>query len=579
MGLTTGEWLVKVGGAAGTIVEGVDIKSISWGYAFPRKCQLFFPGKHDVGLDLLTNNNEIWISRDNFATLVFRGALEVNTPRGVRTEGITYDALGLEAMADRHLIKWNSSIEHKYNIDNLPDYTSPSSLGALWTVGQIMVDILEHAIGIPAAGSAIPLHHPSSSSVQNPWMPVSVLKSYDAASLLGLSLQLSETRVVGQRFWTYMQNLVEQMGHHGIYIDPADPNNPTLVVHDFTASTAVNFYFGKPAEHITTTATASGQDALCTDSSMKLNISSAKTRIIVEGRGKIVELIPVSQGSLTPATMVPHWADGEGSPGMSWIVYDPQSYTPFWEGTLTNGLLGPILVVDGVPCHADFADWNLDTGVATTSQDLTGHVIEVWTLYLAPFQVIAGPGGTAYDNYQLIREEGVYDDKLIHSSHPISSTYNLISTYNYGGAYDCSVDPTYQENSGEEYSMPMPPRDDTGMMQAIANAMLARMGDERIEATISLDTIDLTTYSLLMMGNMANLNKWSAINCQLMQIEIFPNEDTMKCQLTNDIYRVASYAEFKRRYMLRHDQLVLSRVVDQLRHPPLVGGSSRFARR
>ena len=569
-----------MGGASGTVLEEVEVTSIQWGYAFPRRCSLLFPGVHDVGVLSLTNNNEIWVSDDNFATLIFRGRLEVNSPRGVLTEGIEYDVLGLEHLANRFITKFNCSVRYEYNVDSLPDFHGPNSLGARWTVGQIMIDILEHAIGLPNSGagpSDIPLHHPSTGSITETYMPDSVLLSYTATDILALDLELGEFRVTTQRFWDLLRSLVEKEDSSGIFIDPTDPTNPTLVVHDFTASTTVDFKFGQIGVHLEDRETTPG-DPLVTNSRLDFNLTPVKTKIIIEGRGQIAELIPLTQGGSIDGTMVPHWDDSGGTPGTEYIIHDPQNLTPFWEGTLSNGLVGPLLVLDGIVCHEDFASWDIQQGIVHTNQDLrTFTTIEVWTLYLKKFQVIAGPGGDAFTNYGMIAEEAIYDEKLLHPSHPICNKYILVNTYQYGGPGNCA-DPPDQESASELYCQPQAPRDDTTMMQAIADALLARLGDEKIDVTLTVDVIDLDLYSLLKAGNLLGLNKWSTLNAQIMTIEIKPQEDTMVCQLTNDVFRVPSYAEWKRRFMLRSDLNVINRLVERLRHPALVGGDSNFSR-
>ncbi len=573
------EWLVKVGGVGGTVLGDAEIKSIRWGYAFPRECILWTALLHDVGITELTNNNEIWISNDDFTTLLFRGALEVNSPQGVSQEGITYKVAGLEAMANRWVIKYNQSIDYTYNRDNLPDYHSPNLWGGRWTVGQIMVDILEHAIGVPEAGSDISSHHPTALSVTNPYMTSDTIVSYDPEALLALDLIVSEMRVTGKKFWDMLQSLVQMMDNHGIFIDPSDPDNPTLILHDYTTSTEVDFVFGYSTdgtpEHIRVVETEEGSP-LCMSNQMNFDISSCRTKVIVEGRGKILELIPESQGGLQNGVMIPHWdEDSPSEVGKTWIIYESHLFTPFWEGTLSNGLEGPLLVIDGVVCHEEFANWNLESGIVTTDVDLSGSTVEVWTLFLAPFQVIAGPGGSAYDDYGMVAEIAFYDDSLIEESLPYCFKYNLISTLNPFDGVDCDS-PYSQETEGEEYCMDMPPRDDTDMMQSIANAILARMGDEKINCTIQLDTIDVDAYTLLKSGNLANLEKWSNFSTQIMEITIVPEKNTMTCRLTNDVFRVPGYAEWKRRFRLRYDTDFLSRIVDRLRHPVKVGGNVQF---
>lgn len=600
-------WYVKIGGESGDLLEKVQVEYIEWGYAFPRRCQLVFPGRHDLGLPTLTNNNEIWISRESdFSTLMFRGFLEVNNPQGVTSEGIAYTAYGLEHAANRFIVKYNKSVDRTYNVESLPDYTSPNVNGERWTVGQIMIDVLEHALGIPTRYddlgggfyeligviSDIPLHHPTPNSVTDPYMPSNILRpmdnpgyfTYDPDSILALDLELPEVHVTTQRFWDFMQMMVQKMDHHGIFIDPSNPDAPFFTVHDYTASTVVDFNFGEYDQHIEDIETAPGAP-LVTESSLTFSITECRTRIIVEGRGLVQELIPLGVGGPDDGTMVPHWdpnaEPNDPSIGREWIIRDGQKYTPFWEGPISLGLgvIGPILVINGVPCHPDFANWDLEIGAVSVDQDLRwATTIEAWTLYLAPFQVIAGPGGSAYDDHGLISEEAIFDDSLVHPSHPLCLQYGLISTYNYGPLYDCIYGNTSSSNSGEEYCLPLPPRNDTALMQGIADAMLARMGDEKVSVDLTLDAIDLTQYNLTKKGNLIGLAKWDTLEAQVIQIRVTPQTDSMSVKLTNDVFRVPNYAEFKRRAQLRDDVNILKTRVNKIKRLTQIGGSTSFSR-
>lgn len=589
------DWAVKVDDV---IIEKVEVRSVKWGYTFPRSCTLFFPGRHDEGIAELTNNNEIKISNDDFVTLVFSGRLETNSPMGVASDGIEYQVIGLEGLLNRFICKFNGTIDYTYNIDGLPDYNSPNLGGERWTVGQIMVDILEHALGLSVdidngevitTISQIPLHHPISDpnasspvvrSVTNPYVNEfeTILNTYSAAAILALELELDEFRVNSQRLWDVLQSLVQKMDYHGLYMDPSDPDNPTLVLHDFTTSTGVNLVCGVIGSHIEDTEASAGSP-MVENNRMRFDISRCRTKIIIEGKGIIKELIPISQGGTKNGIMVPHWEESGGDAGTRWIVKDTMLFTPLWEGKLSNLMQGPILILDGVPCHADFADWNLKTGVVSTEQDLRDFTsVEVWSLYLARFQVIAGPGGTAYDNYGLIAEAAFYDDSMLHPSHPACDRYNLITTFNEGTLESCVYGEYTQETSGEEYCAPLPPRDDTAVMQAIADAMLNQMGDEKVFGTVTLDGIDLSEFTLLKEGNFTGLSKWSTLGAQVMAIEIKPEEDTMICEISNDVFQMPGYAEWKRRYMMLYNSRFQRRLIDSLRHHINVGGSSRFAR-
>jgi hypothetical protein len=126
--------------------------------------------------------------------------------------------------------------------------------------------------------------------------------------------------------------------------------------------------------------------------------------------------------------------------------------------------------------------------------------------------------------------------------------------------------------------MPLPPRDDTPMMQAIADTMLTRLGDERINCTLTVDVADIDTYTLLKAVNLLNLAKWDGLNAQIMAIEVDCIRDQMSVLVTNDIFRTPGYAEWKRRFLLRRDSNSLTRIIDSLRHVTRLGGDTQASR-
>ncbi len=153
-----------------TVQSQFEILSFGAGYGFPGRLSLLYSGDHDdtpVVDNSPARNMDNWVemqvSNDSFTNICWWGYLNVNKPRGIRTEGIEYEALGLEAFLDNYLVSWNHRTYNTYNANNNRDYTSPA--GTNWTLKQILADILEHMLGIGApnatwlTGSMVYPHH------------------------------------------------------------------------------------------------------------------------------------------------------------------------------------------------------------------------------------------------------------------------------------------------------------------------------------------------------------------------------------------------------------------------------------
>ena len=150
--------------------------------------------KHEA-TSLAYPNDLIELSIDGFATILWKGRVSKYKPGGVAKEGVEVECVPLESLMRRRICRWNLKPEWQYNQSFLTDTTSPGYSGTLvspndhrWTLGEILIDVLEHAFGINTASrttagggyanmplvSDIPKHHPDPSSVTNPYMSVPV---------------------------------------------------------------------------------------------------------------------------------------------------------------------------------------------------------------------------------------------------------------------------------------------------------------------------------------------------------------------------------------------------------------------
>ena len=141
----------------------LEVLSVEIGLNEPRTAVLFHGGRHDqvIGLDV---NWQVQISPDSlFRTLVFNGLVQSIEPRGLSSEGITINCVGIEWVLQRITLRWNSLREWTYNPNGYIDMRSEAfgttvsdgvlfesnGVGARWYISDIIADILEHCFGLP----------------------------------------------------------------------------------------------------------------------------------------------------------------------------------------------------------------------------------------------------------------------------------------------------------------------------------------------------------------------------------------------------------------------------------------------
>ncbi len=424
------------GGPSEAILEAVDVK-------------------HDVGIPALTNNNKVELSyNDSFTPLIFSGRVQQNMPRGVKSEGVQWKALGLEALANRYMTKWQGFMSYVYNPDNDIDWNAPST-GTRWSLGEIIVDILEHAIGFQGGGSALPGHHPEVHTPTDTYMPNEILAGWDSTAILALTTEMREVRYTGQRFWDVIRELVARGANHGVYIDPT---TRFLAVHDFTTSTNVSLNMG-------TVGSALADVDEIEDNPLQFSLDGVRTQITIQGYS-IKETNPLAvlldeegepildpSGDEIPdevtraeSLMEPFWDPANADQvGRIWKIADStkipwlhpryhryETIGNTWWNTM------PILYVDGEtlydPTQRDeYWDWagryigphfwpwpwyafiwfvQSYLGVIKINADLSDRTLHIQAVYKAPLNVTAGPGGTAYERYGVIIEDGVSDQEF-----------------------------------------------------------------------------------------------------------------------------------------------------------------------
>ena len=140
--------------------------------------------RHDELPAWLLNNARVTIKEDG--TTVFDGRVRVNEPGGVAKEGATFRAYGARYFLDKEIIcRINGSATKEW----MPNGSATDAGGPLhrvdrrWTVGEALLDIFEHARGIPLEGTALPEHHENPTDVHDTYLSDEFIASYDAADI------------------------------------------------------------------------------------------------------------------------------------------------------------------------------------------------------------------------------------------------------------------------------------------------------------------------------------------------------------------------------------------------------------
>ena len=117
----------------------------------------------------------MWSSRST-ARCASAAASPACAPGGVACEGITFTAQDARWRLENEPVRINGRGSYVWNqrgstcTTGKGGYDSPGRDGDKWTCGEIVADILEHALGVPAGGSGIPGHHGSVCCVPDPYL-------------------------------------------------------------------------------------------------------------------------------------------------------------------------------------------------------------------------------------------------------------------------------------------------------------------------------------------------------------------------------------------------------------------------
>ena len=540
----------------------VEVLPFRVGYYGPMELQILDKHRtHDDTRPPITQNDLVELSTDGFSTLKWKGRVTAVAPGGLSEEGITWIAHSLERKMHNRTARWNGRAQSpNFNSNFQTDLTSPgfaSAAGAIdttarWTIGQILIDVLEHAFGINtterliASGgfadmpitSAIPTHHVSQYSVTGPYMhlPNGIDRDYldqltwtPADILSVLNFSMPNISFIDQPLWSVIEWLVQNGGEHGVFIDPTVITTPALVVHKHSNSVIVSVQSGVLGTHAETPAyrvlddqfefsvdetyniiTIQGANKyLTTDPAKTANDPLSGKLVKLDTAGKVWR---VQNQDLVP--LVPAYADAGATTTLDHRALDITNQNKY----------KPVLYQGATPYTNQDMIWILDAGVMLSPVTLSSS--SDWRMvgvFQTPFQVRVGPaagscmqrpatglGSTvlyptpgpfdAYANYGVEREMHITLPEFVHPSNNTeqeflaSRTRPEINTGKNDGTKKLArMGRRAIKNAGyTDITQDPLTRDDTGYMVVLAEEYQRRFRDERIRLTLTLTHIDLS---------------------------------------------------------------------------------------
>ena len=499
--------------------------------------------RHDEGV-LVTNDDRVQVIADG--AVIFDGWVRLNEPQGVAKEGVAYTAYGARWRLENEVcVRVNGSYAYTYNPGGRDSRSPHGGWLGCWTVGEALMDLLEHAMGIPEAGSAIPLHHTGPEDVTDPYLPPEVFGAYDLATIRSFTTRLAEFNIQGMRFGAAITLLVEQEGQIGWFIDPW---SKTLVFVRLGAGPITTLSAGEVGRHVDDP----GDVYEVEDNPLRMSLEEVHTKIVVQGRSKTVEIRPDGlpgerpQGALGDAQLEKGWdpelegvwREEEWSAGnytgdnrYEWVhrryVARPVEQRVWRAGRMQAD--------DGRFYGAGtWPSGEVHLGQAPGEKTLVGaaHVVyfeygvvlfvepyvlardqELWAWYRCeqPFVVTLGPAGSAYTNYGLVSELVVYEEGFEHKTSRLPSA----------GGYYSSFDA----------------RDDTGRMIELAQRLLSIYGSERMYGEVIVDSIEPSRFQPGMRVDFLHLQKWSNVGLNVMRATFEPATQTTRLLVGNDVVR------------------------------------------
>ncbi len=556
----------------GVVRADLRVLRIMQSYVRSWSCELAYVDRHDhYPVD---QYSWVIVRRSDTGQALFRGNIMQISPGGVAEEGIALVAQGRRFRLENEPVNINGSGVYIWNrrghqCDNESGEDSPGRDGGKWTVGEIIIDILEHALGIPAGGSAISGHHSSAGCVTETYLTVQDILTYLSPAFLALDSVIGEFSVDNTPVAQAIQELVAlNGGFYGWYIDATG----VLQLRDLKALPETDVEAGELGHW----QDEGGRDYELLDNKLDWSLDGVFSHVMVQGTDRTVEVKPENLDGCANAAL-----NGGGELELvnaPWKGY-PCAYRaldqPYRKWTSRSvGFEGSCddwrnICECGVPAgmggivHAPRIYYGTDAGAKTYLRRPGGGFTwrvnkrmgivmfywdasawlapgeKLWGWYWArqPFTVTAGPDGSAYDCLGYERTLKINDPAFKHTT-----------SYPHPGTAD-----------------------DETAMGILAERMLEQFKDIRIQGQLQCDEVAPATYSLDVRYNVTRLERptttseapttttaacwpepldWGRL--ALNAVEVIHNfeENLTEILVANTFFMLEGYAELRRRLQM-----------------------------
>ena len=490
----------------GFLRTDLKVRRITQSYVQPGSCELAYVGRHDRYP--VEQYSWVIVRRSGTGQSLFRGNIMEVSPGGVASEGIAFLAQERRFRLENEPVNINGSGVYMWNArgsqcDSESGEDSPGRDGGKWTAGEVIIDILEHALGIPPGGSDIPGHHSSAGCVTGIYLTAQDIMGYNASDFLALDSVIGEFSVDNTPVAQAIQELVAlNGGFYGWYIDPTG----VLVVRNLKALPETNVEAGELGHW----QDEAGRSYALLDNKLNWSLDGVYTSVMVQGTDKTVEVKPANLDGCANAAL-----NGGGelelvnAPWKGYLCAYRALNQPYrvwtaksvgfegscidWEHVCecgvpagASGIVHTARIYRGTDAgpktyvRASEHQWivNCRTGIIMFLTDMATDLApgeKLWGWYWArmPFTVTAGPAGTAYD-CQGYERTGKYNDPAFRdvTSYPLQGTV-----------------------------------DDQTAMGILAARLLEQFQDIRIQGQIQCDEVDPVAYNLDQRYNVTRLGR------------------------------------------------------------------------
>ncbi|MCK4376045.1 MAG: hypothetical protein KAX19_11975, partial [Candidatus Brocadiae bacterium] len=274
------------------LCEDLLVRSIRASYVRPWEAELFWPGRHDAAPPC---GIKMWADvriEDADGNVRFRGNVTAVNPGGVSEEGVLYLASGKRFRLENEPVQINGRGAYVWNRrghvceEGWGGEDSPGRDGGKWAAGEIILDILEHALGVPGGGSDIAGHHGDDCCVTDTYLTASDIAGYTAAHILALDSIVGEFSVDNTPVAQAIGLLIAlNGGYYGWYIDPETGN---LVVVDLDALATADLEAGELGHW----QDEAGTDYVLLGNALEWSLDGVCSSIIIQGTDRTVEVMP-----------------------------------------------------------------------------------------------------------------------------------------------------------------------------------------------------------------------------------------------------------------------------------------------